>query len=123
MFFSNHVIEHVPSVLDMLKLAVTKLKPDGVLVLFCPNGSDAYRRVAPNAWTSSWGMHHPNLIDDEFYRSHFPNAILASNSYDIDKINKVACSENWGQVGTLDGNELLAVCRASDFIVDPISSK
>ncbi len=65
-FFSAHVIEHVPSPRALIDLGMNALKPRGVFVCFTPNGSAARRQVAPRRWHESWGFVHPQLIDELF---------------------------------------------------------
>ena len=48
-FFSAHVIEHVPSPSAMIALGMRLLKPGGLFVCFCPNGSLTFRQRAPRA--------------------------------------------------------------------------
>mgnify|MGYP003674642620 CR=1 FL=1 len=65
-FLSCHVIEHVPSVEDMMVLGERVLKPGGMFVAFTPNGSMAFRAQDREVWHRSWGFVHPQLIDDRF---------------------------------------------------------
>ena len=49
-FFSNHVLEHVPSPSDAVATARRLLKPGGLFLAITPNGSLAYRHAAPESW-------------------------------------------------------------------------
>src|SRR5207237_406681 len=49
-FFSSHVLEHVPSVAKALNLGISLLKPNGLFVAFTPNGSAAHRGRDPYVW-------------------------------------------------------------------------
>jgi 2-polyprenyl-3-methyl-5-hydroxy-6-metoxy-1,4-benzoquinol methylase len=80
-FFSAHVLEHVPSIRDVTNLAGRKLKPGGLFIAFTPNGDAQYRQAAPDRWRKLWGEVHPNFLDSEFYRRIAPSAILASPPY------------------------------------------
>lgn len=54
-FLSAHVIEHVPSPAAMIALGMRLLRPGGLFVCFCPNGSLPFRRRAPRDWHLMWG--------------------------------------------------------------------
>jgi len=112
-FFSSHVLEHVPSVTDVFELARERLTENGLFVAFTPNGSADFRRHQPDTWKRLWGMVHPNFLDNEFYRTAFPNVLLASNPYDFDQLEHA-----WKQKGatsfSLKGCELLAAFRIKD---------
>ncbi len=64
-FFSAHVLEHVPSPGAIFAAAERVLKPGGLFVGFCPNGSAAHRAAASD-WHRRWGEVHPNYLDDVF---------------------------------------------------------
>ncbi len=85
-FFSNHVLEHVPEPSKTISLARKILNDDGIFVCITPNGSDSYRDFDYNGWHSLWGKDHPNHINDTFYESQFiDNPYLISsidNSFD-----------------------------------------
>jgi 2-polyprenyl-3-methyl-5-hydroxy-6-metoxy-1,4-benzoquinol methylase len=110
-FFSAHVLEHVPSVSSVFDYARQKLKKGGLFLAFTPNGSNAFRRVQPKAWQKFWGMVHPNFLDDVFYRTAFPDALLASDPYNYAEISK-----SWGSGSTkhtlqLEGGELMVAFK------------
>jgi 2-polyprenyl-3-methyl-5-hydroxy-6-metoxy-1,4-benzoquinol methylase len=112
-FFSAHVLEHVPRIADVFAYAQKKLKKGGLFVAFTPNGSNAYRNSNAEYWNQLWGMVHPNFLDDQFYRKSFPNLLLASDPYDYNGI-----SEQWNSgkaSGTLklDGVELMAAVKVN----------
>jgi 2-polyprenyl-3-methyl-5-hydroxy-6-metoxy-1,4-benzoquinol methylase len=71
MFFSAHVLEHVPSPREVIELATTLVKPGGLFLAFTPNGSAQYRAVNPTGWHTMWGKAHPNVLDDRYYRAAF----------------------------------------------------
>ncbi len=79
-FFSAHVIEHVPRVADMLALGCRLLKPGGLFVAFTPNGSLTFRQNAPRDWHLMWGLVHPQLIDDAFLLKARPQHPLLLHS-------------------------------------------
>jgi len=112
-FFSNHVMEHVPRPHDAISLAQALVKPGGLFVSVTPNGSLVYRAAAPSAWHKSWGKVHPNLLSDVFWRSAFGTHTdhlirsLAGCSSDVE-----AWTRSGGQVvEQLIGPELLCVAR------------
>jgi 2-polyprenyl-3-methyl-5-hydroxy-6-metoxy-1,4-benzoquinol methylase len=113
-FFSSHVLEHVPSVKDTIEFGMRILKPNGLFVSFTPNGSDEYRNLNESSWNKSWGFVHPNLLDNKFYENFFidKSFMIASNPYQIDKIRK------WHNESFIDknqislgGNELLILVK------------
>lgn len=67
-FFSSHVLEHLPSVSNAVNLAFEILKPGRLFVALTPNGSTGYRSVNPHAWHRMWGYVHPNLLDEQYYK-------------------------------------------------------
>ena len=110
-FFSAHVLEHVPAISDVFALAQKKLKKGGLFLAFTPNGSNAYRNRQDGAWGQLWGMVHPNFLDDRFYKKAFPDVLLTSDPYDYREI-----SEQWAGGKTssklkLDGVELMAAVK------------
>ena len=117
-FFSAHVLEHVPSVRDVLALAEKVLKPGGLFIAFTPNGSEAYKKTHPWHWQRSWGLVHPNLIDEKYYKFAFCNMsfLMASSPYDCDAIGKWACDNDFTMkqnVLTLNGSELLCAVKVT----------
>ena len=65
-FFSSHVIEHVPFPKQLIEQALPKLKSSGILFFATPNGSALYRSKWPQVFRKLWGLSHPQLIDDRF---------------------------------------------------------
>lgn len=79
-FFSAHVIEHVPSVEAMVQQGLALLRPGGLLVAFTPNGSAAFRQAQPRNWHLMWGLAHPQLIDSEWAMKRFAGKPLLLTS-------------------------------------------
>lgn len=112
-FFSAHVLEHVPSPSSILGFAADVLRGNGLFLAFTPNGAAAHRTKDPQGWQASWGLVHPNLLDDVYYRAYFGNLpyLLASQPYDVKAIAA------WGLPGdqqvSLDtsGGELMCAAR------------
>lgn len=71
LFFSNHVMEHVPSPSDAVAIACKLLKPGGLFLAITPNGSLCYRDAAPKSWHRFWGKVHPNMLNDAFWAREF----------------------------------------------------
>ena len=106
-FFSSHVIEHVPSVAEMIEFGMRSLKPGGLFVAFTPNGSASFRSVLPNNWHKSWGLVHPQLIDEVFLMRNFSSVplIITSSPHPLQSFS------NWkrtalSEVVSLEGAEL-----------------
>lgn len=111
-FFSAHVLEHMPSPNRAFDYAMHLLKPGGFFVAITPNGSMACR-LANKDWSTWWGEVHPNFIDDEFLDSNFSNSprLLASspNIGDIGTFTQNVCR----RMDELTGSELFFVARKS----------
>ena len=70
-FFSSHVIEHLPDIPYMIHLAKEKLNENGLFVAECPNGSKEFRAKNPKAFNLCWGLLHPNYISADYYQFMF----------------------------------------------------
>jgi SAM-dependent methyltransferase len=71
LFFSAHVLEHVPDLRATIELARKVTRRDGLFVAFTPNGSAAYRESNWLTFHKSWGLVHPNFLQDAFYKQVF----------------------------------------------------
>jgi 2-polyprenyl-3-methyl-5-hydroxy-6-metoxy-1,4-benzoquinol methylase len=116
-FFSAHVIEHVPSPVAMMALGMRLLKPGGLWVCFSPNGSLTFRQRAPRDWHLMWGQTHPQLVDEVFLQRAFPHQPLLMHSAPLlhwdDPVHLQPVTD-WQrqptpQVGCLDHVEMLFV--------------
>ena len=89
-FFSSHVMEHVPSVKETIEFGMRLLKPGGLFITLTPNGSSEYKHTDFGAWDKLWGMVHPNFIDHSFYSHTFKDnqPFVASEPYDLKKIKQ-----------------------------------
>jgi 2-polyprenyl-3-methyl-5-hydroxy-6-metoxy-1,4-benzoquinol methylase len=111
-FFTAHVLEHVPSIMKIIDLAFLVTKPGGLIVSFTPNGSLSFREIKPKNWHQIWGLKHPNLLDDVYYQEVFQqnSYYLASSPYNKESIS--AWARNAGQyIGDMHGDELLMIAR------------
>ncbi len=111
-FFSSHVIEHVPSVSDLLALAVRLLRPGGLFVAFTPNGDEARRRRDPAGYRRIWGYVHPQLIDADFLTGPgVPEPLLAdSTPYSREEARDFSWAGK--RLVKTDGSELFFAFRA-----------
>ena len=109
-FLSCHVIEHVPSVENMMALGERALRPGGLFVAFTPNGSLTYRNKSPQAWHRSWGGVHPQLIDEIFLQrmSNQRPAIVGTSPYPFDELRRW---NNSPMVLSMLGHELMVAFR------------
>ena len=112
-FFSSHVLEHVSSVKDIIDLSFRLLRNGGFFVGFTPNGSLAYRNRNWKSWQSTWGMKHPNHLDDVFYRKTFAAMpyYVSSSPYNLEALQKWA-KRPTQDINGLDGTELMAVVQS-----------
>lgn len=114
-FFSAHVIEHVPSPSAMIELGMHLLKSGGLFVCFCPNGSLAFRQRAPRDWHLMWGQSHPQLIDDIYLHQAFPQHPLFIHSAPLlqwarsEHLNPAASwsRQSTAQIGSLEHIEMV----------------
>ena len=115
-FFSAHVIEHLPDLIDFFAIAKKLLLEDGLMITYCPNGSSEFRKKHPLAFHSIWGMVHPNYLNSEFFKYVFARNpyLITSAPYDLSFI------QSWNRrdqvVGQLDGDEILAVAVVNKLI-------
>lgn len=114
-FFSSHVLEHLPSVQTAIDLAWKLLRPGGYFIAATPNGSLDYRKKNAFVWQSTWGLKHPNHIDELFYKKAFRSVSyqIMSCPYDSDQIKKWALHPVQS-VLNLDGEELLVIAKKLD---------
>jgi 2-polyprenyl-3-methyl-5-hydroxy-6-metoxy-1,4-benzoquinol methylase len=82
-FFSSHVIEHLPTPRLAFDLAEQKLKKGGLFVAITPNGSIDFLRANAAEYHRGWSAIHPLYLDDRFYRRRFHDRpkLLCSTTY------------------------------------------
>jgi len=109
-FFSSHVIEHVPSPAKMLEYASQHITQNGFIFTLCPNGSDAFRKRMPKGFSLGWGKVHPNYLTETYFRQYFRDCpyFIASSP---DGWSQLALWDQKSQLVSDDvsGNELLIV--------------
>jgi 2-polyprenyl-3-methyl-5-hydroxy-6-metoxy-1,4-benzoquinol methylase len=113
LFFSSHVLEHVPSVAKAIEFAFDVLKPGGLFVAFTPNGSEHHRRTSFEVWHKLWGIAHPNFLDEVFYQKSFAKIphFMSSNQYDLQELAHWRAANGLQVVSRLEGVELLVVAQ------------
>jgi 2-polyprenyl-3-methyl-5-hydroxy-6-metoxy-1,4-benzoquinol methylase len=108
-FFSSHVLEHLPDLKFLFDLAQKKLKSDGYFIAITPNGSETFRRKRPINFHHLWGKVHPILLSDEFVNKNFKNNVKLLGGFPLDKqIEKhqeshVEVADKWELVFILQG--------------------
>jgi 2-polyprenyl-3-methyl-5-hydroxy-6-metoxy-1,4-benzoquinol methylase len=113
-FFSSHVIEHVPVVSSMVELSKKLLKKGGYFIAVCPNGSIDFKTNNEFAFKRYWGQVHPNLLSEKFYKEIFKSNpyILLSSPLSNEKIKQIS---EWNQKDQLDldtsGPEILVIAK------------
>ena len=113
-FFSSHVLEHLPNINQTIEFGFRILKKDGLFIAFTPNGSKEHKKINKN-WDKLWGLNHPNFLDEIFYKKIFENKTIFITS-DIQKSSKEF--ENFlknkiSYSGNLNDFELMCVVRNS----------
>ena len=111
-FFSSHVLEHLPQVTPILKLAQRIVKPGGLLVFFVPNGSTAFMAANRKRWRRLWGEVHPLFLTDKFFVQAFGSTpILIGSSPVSSEIIADYVANPLPVVASLDGKELACIVR------------
>jgi SAM-dependent methyltransferase len=114
-FFSGHVLEHVPRPSAIIRSAFSLLKKGGIFISFMPNGSASHRGTN-SRWNSLWGQVHPNLIDEVFLNiqlSSYPRLIGSH----IDGLSGELIDSVLGSTlpiagfGPLEGEEIFAIAK------------
>ncbi len=111
--FSAHVLEHVAGVAAAFEMTMRLLRPvTGIFIAITPNGCMERKRRDPQRWRNAWGLKHPNLLDDAFWRRQMNGRsfLITTDLADLDALSCWARGET-SCVGRLDGEELLAACR------------
>jgi 2-polyprenyl-3-methyl-5-hydroxy-6-metoxy-1,4-benzoquinol methylase len=112
-FFSSHVIEHVPSISEMIDVGKSLLSSQGFFIAECPNGSEAFRKKKPFAFNQAWGLVHPSYLSEKFYQHVFRDNpyLILSSPYDLNQVRK------WDQksqvIGDTQGDQLLVIARVN----------
>jgi hypothetical protein len=110
--FSSHVIEHVPSVKQMLELKWGLVKEGGYLIVICPNGSRDLKNANPESFHEGWGKVHPNYLNEELFEKFFESKpfFITSSPFNLTQI------KDWDQNNSytskvMDGYELLVIIK------------
>lgn len=106
-FFSSHVIEHLPDIPYMINLAKQKLNEDGLFVAECPNGSKEFREKNPKAFNLCWGLLHPNYINADYYKYLFKNVPYFITSSPISETDVITWDRKSQVCKNLYGDQLL----------------
>lgn len=110
-FFSYHVLEHVPIIRQTLDLAFQMLKPGGLFLSVTPNGCSEERESNPKGWHQWWGLVHPQVPDSLFYEAYFGEQpyLVSGPPFDL------AAIRGWTGKDALklrlSGHELLVAAR------------
>lgn len=84
-FFSAHVLEHVPDLKFVFELANKLLKPGGYFIAITPNGSQAFRNNNEFNFHKLWGKVHPVLLTDDFVKNNLKNELKFLGSFPLNK--------------------------------------
>ncbi len=87
-FFSAHVLEHVPDLQFVFDIAKKLLKPGGLFIAVTPNGSEAFRKNNKFNFHKLWGKVHPVLLTDDFVNHNFKADIKILGSYPLQNVYK-----------------------------------
>jgi 2-polyprenyl-3-methyl-5-hydroxy-6-metoxy-1,4-benzoquinol methylase len=112
LFFSSHVIEHVPKPAELIATARAIVNESGYCIILCPNGSPPFQRKHPKAFHLFWGKVHPNLPTAAFFQQAFrdnPYFIATSENGLTDIADWQRTDQTLGD--DLSGPELFVVAR------------
>jgi len=115
-FFSSHVLEHLPNLNYILNLALRIIKKNGLFIAFTPNGS-FFHKNKNSHWNKLWGMVHPNFLNEKFYKNYFKDYkhYISSQPYSIDSIkNFINGDQNF--CDNLEGEELLIIVKNKQLL-------
>ena len=108
----THVIEHLSDIKSLFQASASVLKEDGMLIVWCPNGSEEYRKREPDLFHVNWGFLHPNYIDIQFVTFALKNHpyLITTGDWDYED-SMIARLDKQSQqvVGRRDGKELLFI--------------
>jgi 2-polyprenyl-3-methyl-5-hydroxy-6-metoxy-1,4-benzoquinol methylase len=112
--YSNHVLEHLPTIRKTLALFTRLLKDDGIAFHILPNFTGATARAGK--WLSWIGEDHPIAPTIEFFQLALPAAGLqrfkfASSPFDKQVLEAIGTP--CGKSPQLDGDELLVIAYKS----------
>lgn len=110
-FFSSHVIEHHPSISNMISLAKLKLKNGGYFIAISPNGSKDYRNADPIGFHHGWGKVHPNYLNVDFYKTIFKSMpfYIGSSPFDFEAIRPLTQGDQI--IGDVSSEELIVIAK------------
>ena len=108
-FFSSHVIEHLPDIKHLFQLAKDLLTDDGFFVAYCPNGSVALKHKNPALFHNFWGQVHPNYLSAEFFATVFQDVPYLIGSDGVTGLEK--WDRNSQQILDVSGNELFVFAK------------
>lgn len=112
-FFSSHVIEHLPDPGKLIAKGMDLLRPGGYFVAECPNGSAVRREREPHLTKKAWGMVHPNLISGEFLAGVLADKPLLLTSSPFHDLNGIF--DAWdgvvSRIGDMTGSNLLIIAK------------
>jgi len=112
-FFSSHVIEHLPSPSEFIGFAMSRIRTGGFFIAESPNGGDGFRSRDPERFAKLWGRVHPNMLNAEYYLKAFEGLPLFMMSHPFHGLKEAMKEWDLQSVRTLDlsGPHLLAVVR------------
>ena len=110
-FFSSHVIEHVPLPGELIRQAMTRLRAGGILFNATPNGSDTFRSLSPKSAHKIWGLVHPQLIDEAYLRQFASSDFGLIVTSALAELDVDLLKQGQLHVGDLSGDELYFIIR------------
>lgn len=111
--YSSHVIEHLPDLAETIRRARRALRPGGLWVSACPNGSMDFRKAEPAAWHQLWGLDHPNFPDEVFFQQQIGDRpyFIAATPASVDAMRQWATTPVATCIRPLATGELLVAFK------------
>jgi len=103
-FFSSHVLEHLPSPKLAFDEARRRLSKGGVFVAFTPNGSEAALKRNVSEYHRYWGRIHGTYLDDVYYRTALTGLPMLICSTDNDSPYDLDWIASWQKTGEFIGD-------------------
>jgi SAM-dependent methyltransferase len=106
--FTSHVLEHIPNPAEPFAEFRRLLKPDGLLVIYVPNGGGKSAQEYGTSWGPMIGEKHVLALTAEFFQHSLPEFGF-SPEFSSDPFQDAPKPYALGP--NLQGDELLTICR------------
>jgi hypothetical protein len=112
-FYSSHVIEHLPDIPSLFETARRTLAPDGFMITICPNGSETFRKKEPRLYHLVWGLVHPSYITPEYMAWMLKDVSYYIGSSPFNNENLKKWDQKSQVIDDMSGHELLVIAAVN----------